>query len=336
MIFDTSIVDLLDNEVAVLYSFTISRFIPFAIIKIIKFKITLKSIQFDKSNELKVVEWTMIVALPICSLILMHSLTEVSKSFSGEANIVISISILVIVIYNIIFYTVYLKSLKMVELEANVALQEQQIEYYNSVYVELKANLNEVHRFKHDTQHTLLNAISQLSEDENILKHLYEKLGCVIEHLYLETYRCYTGNASLDMILNHQVAKAKADNISVKLSISPNLDVNIDGTVLSIILGNAVDNAYEACKNHGESEIKIEILNQKENLYIAVENAYKGSLIFENNLPKTSKEHGSRHGLGLKSIKKLVQDHQGILSINTENGIFMLQIYLINSEKCYL
>ena len=108
VIFNTSAIMLLENEVAVLYLFAISRFIPFTIIKIIKFNIILKGVQFDKSNELQFVKWTMIVALPICSLILMYCLYELSKSLVGDANIVISISILVIIMFNLIFYAVYL------------------------------------------------------------------------------------------------------------------------------------------------------------------------------------------------------------------------------------
>lgn len=336
--FNTSAVELLSREGAVLYLFASARFIPFIIVKIIKFKITLKDMKFDKSNELKFTEWTMIVALPICSMILMHYLYEVSKKFSGEENIVISTSILAIIMFNIIFYTVYFKSLKMAELEATAALQEQQIDYYSNIYEELKTNLSEVQCFKHDTKHTLLNAISELTENENLInkEHLYKKLDLVMENLYLETYKCYTGNSSLDMILNHQVSKATSSGISINLNISPNLDVNIDGKVISIILGNVLDNAYEACKFYSENEIKIDLLNQQENLYIAVTNAYKGELIFEDNLPKTSKVNFSRHGIGLKNIKKLVEDNQGILLINVENGKFMLQIHLVNSEKCFL
>ncbi|MBP3888061.1 MAG: GHKL domain-containing protein [Cellulosilyticum sp.] len=44
-------------------------------------------------------------------------------------------------------------------------------------------------------------------------------------------------------------------------------------------------------------------------------------------LPPTSKENSKEHGMGLKSIKEIVERYHGMLEIRTEEGMFEVFLY---------
>lgn len=329
-ILDVSNVELLGDPVIELFLFSLSRFIPFTILKILKFLYSKRGLELQ--YNLNLAEWGIIITLPSFSFVLMCLMCKTSESSSGAGNPYISVSILLVLFLNIIFYSVYTKTLKLAETEAALMLQERQNQYYSSQYDELKMNLDEVHKFKHNTKHILVNAITELSEENNIEINslLYGKLDKIIDDFYLETYKCYTGNSSLDMILNYQVTKAEKYNIELSMQISPDLKVNIEGKVLAIILGNALDNAIEACQKHDKKEIAIVLLNQNGNFYLSISNEYEGKLKYQDGLPVTSKENPKVHGVGLGSIKQLVESNHAFMVITTENNKFILQITFTN------
>ncbi len=77
-------------------------------------------------------------------------------------------------------------------------------------------------------------------------------------------------------------------------------------------------------------EKKRKILEESDNLLIKISNPYRHKLIFENGLPITNKNDKLMHGIGLKSIKKIVNEKQGYFKINTDDNIFSLEILLFD------
>lgn len=324
--------ELLENSVIELILFASARLIPFIILKIIKITFSNIKTNMNLQYDLKLAEWGIVVMLPSFSFVLICLMYKISEISSGIGNSYISASILLILLLNIVFYSVYTKVLKLAKTEADLLLQERQNQHYSSQYDELKMNLEEVHKFKHNTKHILVNAITELSVENNIEINslVHGKLDKMIDDFYLETYKCYTGNSSLDMILNYQVAKAEKHNIELSMQISSDIKINIEGKVLAIILGNALDNAIEACQKYDKKEIEIVLLNQNGNFYLSISNEYEGKLQYQDDLPLTSKENPKLHGVGLGSIKQLVESNHAFMVITTENNKFILQITFIN------
>lgn len=330
-IFKMNAVETQENIILNLCLFALSRFIPFILIKIFKYRFAYNR-TFYKTSKLKFAEWSIIVSLPICSLFSMYGLYEIAKVVEPKYNTHISLIVLSILICNVVFYSLYFRAVKSVELQANQMLLEKQISSYESQYEELKLGLSDVEKFKHDTKHRLLNAISELTEEsKDVQMSMLKKLDDVIEGIYSERYACYTGFSFVDIILNYQKNKTETFGINLNLNINPNLDIHIDGKILSVILGNALDNAIEACIFHKKSEIEFKIMNINDSLYISVKNNYQGTVEFIDGLPTTTKDNPESHGLGLKSIKKLVNENQGFMSIQATNGDFILQINLLNN-----
>ncbi|MFI3177366.1 MAG: GHKL domain-containing protein [Eubacteriales bacterium] len=334
-LFEKTIDILLSDEITVLMLFAFSRLIPYIFLQVIKIVVAKRKNKTNTTHNLKLEEWGIIITLPLFSVSLIFLIYKVSESLKGVESLYISVSILLILLLNIIFYSIYMKTLKLTQIEANLVLQEQQNHYYINQYDELKLNLDEVHKFKHDAKHIFLNAIMEFSEESNIPVSdvLFHRVNTMIEDLYLENYKCYTGVSSIDMILNYQSNKAEKYKINFITNISQNLEINIDSKTLAIIIGNALDNAIEACIKHSKGEVEIVLLNNNDNLYISVSNEYEGEIIFQDELPLTNKDNPRVHGIGLNNIRQLVKSNNGFMSITTESNVFSLQITFVNMRK---
>lgn len=90
-----------------------------------------------------------------------------------------------------------------------------------------------------------------------------------------------TGNVMIDAILNSKISLAKARNIKIdaKAIVPKELGNSISEVDLSLIIGNLMDNAMEACMEIEEQEqrfIRIYIDILKGQLYIYIMNAFIG------------------------------------------------------------
>lgn len=82
--------------------------------------------------------------------------------------------------------------------------------------------------------------------------------------------------------------------------------------MISVILGNALDNAIKACRNEKnvERHITIHIHYLNESLFLRIQNPYVHNIRknFYGEIRSTKSDSPS-HGLGLKSIIKIVEDN---------------------------
>ena len=61
---------------------------------------------------------------------------------------------------------------------------------------------------------------------------------------------------------------------------------------------------------------------------LQVENFYEGDLRFVDGLPVTTKGDPNYHGFGLKSIRSTAEKYGGTVSVQAEDGLFLLRVAL--------
>ena len=99
-------------------------------------------------------------------------------------------------------------------------------------------------------------------------------------------------------------------------------------TDLSILIGNALDNAIESVEkisNPDKRLIHVSVNRQKGFLRIRVENCYEGDIRFVAGLPSTRKD-ARYHGYGMKSIRSVVEKYNGSMTVKAEDGWFELRL----------
>lgn len=138
-----------------------------------------------------------------------------------------------------------------------------------------------------------------------------------------------TGNNVLDTVLTARSLQCQREGISLTCTADGSVLHFLNAMDLSILFGNALDNAIESVRKIEDREKRLIHLtiNQKKNfIRIHMENCYEGELQMVNGMPATSKQDTNFHGFGLKSIQTIVEKYSGSMTLHAENGWFELRI----------
>ena len=113
------------------------------------------------------------------------------------------------------------------------------------------------------------------------------------------------------------------------------LPENIDTIELAIALSNLLDNAIEAEQKEQEQEIHLNMEVVDEMFNLIVENHIQNSVLCVNTKLVTSKKNKAEHGLGIPTVREIVNQYQGFLNISEEanNVIVHMVIPLANFAK---
>ena len=140
-----------------------------------------------------------------------------------------------------------------------------------------------------------------------------------------------TGNVSVDAILSAKIAQARAEGIAVNVSANVPDGLAISDLELSIIIGNLLDNAIEACRNvQGERFMRIYASMKGNMLYFyllnsAGEKRRKTGSLF------ASRKTGV-HGFGLRRAEAILKEHGGWCKYNSEDGAFTSEFLVPATE----
>lgn len=198
-------------------------------------------------------------------------------------------------------------------------ITEYQTEQAERHLNEVRSIYQEMRGYKHDFHHHLQTLKGQLEagETERALAYI-EQLDEQLIHM--DTL-LKTGNVSLDSILSAKIAQAKAAGISVTVKAAVPDRLLISDLELSIVVGNLLDNAIEACADaDGERFIRIYMTMKGKMLYFSMLNSSgpkkpKLGTLF------SSQKRGA-HGFGLRRAEAILREHGGWCKYNSEDGAF--------------
>ena len=103
---------------------------------------------------------------------------------------------------------------------------------------------------------------------------------------------------------------------------------NIEDTDLCTIIGNLLDNSFEAMQSMEHGVIQLNSEPRAGYLIIQISNPIKEDLLKFNPLLTSTKGNSPFHGLGLKIVKNTVEKYDGMFSVNTKDFIFSVKIML--------
>ena len=98
---------------------------------------------------------------------------------------------------------------------------------------------------------------------------------------------------------------------------------------LYAIFGNSLDNAIRAVLALDDAQkrvIAVSVWAKNSLMLFQFENYFEGNLIFDGDLPRTTKGSKDYHGYGIKSIRQIAQKFGGQMTLHTENNLFLLRV----------
>ncbi|MBP3203848.1 MAG: GHKL domain-containing protein [Lachnospiraceae bacterium] len=217
----------------------------------------------------------------------------------------------------------------------------------------LQAQLREVERvnaasrsWRHDMKN-ILSVAMQLSGDMQSAQKLRQYLSDAEQSIREADFRFRTGDSAVDSLLNMKYYSAVSRVPDLKFDAEEVLlpgSMQISSFDLCLILGNALDNAIEACerlyradrerKTGSKYFIYMTTKVREQTILLEIQNSFDGELHLEKTqkYPQTMKDDKAVHGIGMRNMKQLAQKYFGEVAFQAESGVFTLWISLQNCQ----
>lgn len=208
----------------------------------------------------------------------------------------------------------------------NRKISRFQNELVNRHYDEVETMYRKMRGWRHDYHNHIQTlkaymTLTQYREAVRYLEQLEEDLTTVDTVLR-------TGNVMVDAILNSKLSLIQERDIRVDATATVPRDIPVPDIDLSVLIGNLMDNAMEACEKVPREDrfIRVYIDVIKKQLYICVTNSMRGRAMRRGGRYLSDKQ-GS-HGFGMLRMDDIVAKHGGYINRQSEDGIFATEVTL--------
>lgn len=253
-------------------------------------------------------------------------ITSISTGLSFMAMICYTVLLVSnIVVFNILdnIYDTVEKDYKIAASEKIISLQEEQ-------YKQVLDHNNTVLRIKHDQKNFLLGIISDLDSENysDIRKAVIREINSLQDSDF-PTNR----NSVIYALVKHKTNYAIQKGITIECEYHELQKIVISAIDLSIILGNALDNAIEATEKisfENKKVISLLIKVHIDQIIIIIKNPVAEKIDIHN---MRSTKNTEFHGFGISSMKNLASTYNGDIVFSEDNNIFQTHIILQNKSE---
>lgn len=178
--------------------------------------------------------------------------------------------------------------------------------------------------------------IRQQHNGEPLSQELYLYLEQLSQNMFqshsadLPCYPAITNNAAVDALLQYYLSLAKKHEISTSFHLVVPKTLCISDIEFCTVLGNLLENAVEACLRMNETNrsISIATANTGRRFIIQINNTYDGSFRRYGNRFFSRKSEEVRFGIGLESVRDIVEGYGGDLMFDLTEQIFSVGVSL--------
>ncbi len=188
------------------------------------------------------------------------------------------------------------------ELQSFMYMQKQQYDYQLQQSVAVR-------RFKHD----LVNHIGVVREllNEKKIEEAKEYIDTIWNIQDVFDLKIHTGDSFLDIIVNYYSYLAIKENIEFAVWGKLTERMPLEMFDITTLMGNILQNAFEAAIKADVPRIRIELVEHKEEIFVVVSNSVAKRVNTKADFFMTSKEDKENHGFGLKNIAATVEKYHG-------------------------
>lgn len=272
-----------------------------------------------------------LLSLPLTTVFIIYTMSEYAYSFSDAVSVTaVAIAATMLIVTNLLVFYLFGKQLRLDDQAIKSGLIQQQLRHQSQYFKDMADKYKVSNKTVHDTKNQLFAVSIALGNNE--VDKAKSKIDELCRNAFGDANTIKTGNDALDALLNTKYRDLDAQGIRLNHNIVISSTNSIDDIDLCIVVGNALDNAIEACLRGGEGGV-IELTMKQTADYLAMEmsNPAKDEPLTSKGKLITRKENRALHGFGLQSIEEIAEKYEGHVSHRYENGIFTLKVTLRNS-----
>lgn len=140
-----------------------------------------------------------------------------------------------------------------------------------------------------------------------------------------------TGHAALDAILNQKAAIAQKYGIDIQFVVNDLSPVRIAAADLTVVAGNLLDNAIEACKTLPAQQRQIHVKAVLQDAFFFAVRNRSGFVQVRGNTVVTTKADTLLHGYGLKNVRATLKKYDAAFGIDYQDGWFSAYVEMQNT-----
>lgn len=302
-----------------------SKILYFIVVYFIAKRVTKENPLYKKDYSL------LLFILPIVSIVIIVSFTYLSFHLPIDriTNFLFTVLSLILLFTNIIVIYIHEKTIHTLIKNTELQLEQQKEKINEEYYANLEKQFDSSSILIHDIKKCLLN-IRELSNDSNS-ESIRKYIDSIFIGYGIPELKQYSKNKLVNVIVNRYVNLCRKAKIDFSVDIR-DVDFHvITDSDLTALLDNLLENAYEAAKASVEKQIDLRIDYRNENfLLIDLQNTSDQKPKVKGNILITTKPETGVHGIGLKSISRIVKRYSGNMNYkyDEDHKIFHTSIML--------
>ena len=304
----------------------LSKFLSFVFLNIIRMaKYRITNTKFHK-NLLA----TIVIPISTMSVILLqYEFITHTEEISLTLSFLSLFAYTALIVSNILIFDWLDYVAKSVERDVKLSAANQLISLQSKQYTDMIEHNRHISQIRHDYKNFLLGVLSEI--DENNLSSAKNAISTELDELNATNSPSHS-NGIIGLIIEYKKSLALNKNIEIETKISGINNIHISPIDLSIVLGNALDNAIEATEKVLDLPKVINLLIKSINntIVITIRNPTRANIDIDN--LKSTKKDDSFHGFGIYSMKSIVNKYGGDVIFQYKNFEFKTNIILRNNE----
>lgn len=309
------------------------RFVGVVIIQIVLFYLTrfmIKRTKKDSTYSLKWNEWFVLLIIPVISIFTMSFVSliiiNIEDQLSPMQHIFSILSILGILMTNYLVYVLYVNMQKDHAKQLEYSILQQAFKSQEKSVEETKILYQSVRSIRHDLKQHFQVALTMLHSGKinEAVDYMEKYNDTVLDGI---SNKVFCDNDVVNYIINSKSKICSDRHIKIYIYIANEIPEFSD-LDLCVLLGNALDNAIEGVSGDGNNEIYLELRNVDNFFMISVKNTITNSVLEYNPNLISTKNEKEVHGLGILSMKEVVQKYNGSIEFYESDNKFCCDMLL--------
>ncbi len=221
----------------------------------------------------------------------------------------------------------YFILLQLISFESENARLEYQEELNQSQYQHLSRRIDEARKSRHDIRHHFL-IIDALAKEGNIQGIKEYLVQFSASHVH-DDVLVYCKHFATNALFSYYSQQAKDEGFEFFVQCNLPSEVAFPDKDLTVIFGNLLENAMNACRKVKDQKAGISVNCKYDGASLAfiIKNTSSETPKKDKNGVFLSTSHSGR-GIGIESVKTIVEKYHGIMQIQYENAIFSVSIMI--------
>ena len=314
------IVVIMNDEVALYYMALTSKLVQMLLIKMLKCVVgenKIKSMyKFDR---------LLCIVVPVA--IMLNAYTNFMSNLQNREITKWDIfGVLFLIVLGSMVYLVMYRMGEYYEEKSQVEVLDNRMKSGIAYMESLQQTHKKIRQLAHgfENQMSIVHSLLNNEEYEKAKEYLSEITNTVEQNIL----PVHTNNIVIDAVLNEMFIMAVSKKIKMNFNIQDLGTIPMTVSDMASILHNGIHNAIEACERipeEGSRMIELQISNEEKELIISIQNTtLEKERVIVNNSVESKKENKEEHGLGLESIKTVIEKYNGKLFLEWKNYNFHL------------